>query len=81
MNIEFVAIDEKKIPFEIDDELNLVKFSVEHSGQIAVTVRYSAVLTDTMMGIYPSYYELDGQKNKLLGHNLRLTLHGKPFHV
>lgn len=67
MQIQSVHINEKEIPFVIDDSADLIKISTETIGQIDITVIYKARLTDTMMGIYPSYYELDGVKKQIIG--------------
>ncbi|MBS1007567.1 M1 family metallopeptidase [Leuconostoc suionicum] len=67
LQIQSVHINEKEIPFVIDDSADLIKISTETIGQIDITVIYKARLTDTMMGIYPSYYELDGVKKQIIG--------------
>ncbi len=67
LQIQSVHINEKEIPFVIDDNADLIKISTETIGQIDITVTYKATLTDTMMGIYPSYYELDGVKKQIIG--------------
>ncbi len=81
LQIQSVHINEKEIPFVIDDNADLIKISTETIGQIDITVTYKATLTDTMMGIYPSYYELDGVKKQLSVHNLKQVLLVKLFQV
>ncbi|MDR0299603.1 MAG: peptidase, partial [Streptococcaceae bacterium] len=48
-----------------EDEEIVVK--VGQTGQVTVSFEYEAELTDNMMGIYPSYYELNGEKKMLIG--------------
>ena len=40
---------------------------------------YSAKLTDSMMGIYPSYYEVDGVKKQLIGTQFETTFARQAF--
>lgn len=48
-----------------EDEEIVVK--VGEKGKVTVSFEYEAELTDNMMGIYPSYYEIDGEKKMLVG--------------
>ncbi|GAB2024717.1 M1 family metallopeptidase [Lactovum odontotermitis] len=41
--------------------------NVGRKGQVTLSFEYEAKLTDNMMGIYPSYYEVDGVKKQLIG--------------
>lgn len=61
-----VLIDNKPTFFELDEALDALILHTE-LGQHVIEVTYSAKLTDTMMGIYPSYYELDGETKQLIG--------------
>ena len=55
------------VPYTIDKELDAIWIDLPKSGQTTLDITYSAKLTDTMMGIYPSYYEVDGVKKQLIG--------------
>ncbi|MDR2977642.1 MAG: M1 family metallopeptidase [Streptococcaceae bacterium] len=41
--------------------------NVGQKGQVTISFEYETKLTDNMMGIYPSYYEVDGVKKQLIG--------------
>ncbi len=38
-----------------------------------IEVDFEGKLTDSMMGIYPSYYEVDGEKKQLVGTQFETT--------
>jgi aminopeptidase N len=48
------------------DEVRLHTEELLYAGNYIVTMEFSAKLTDTMHGIYPCYYDLDGQKQALV---------------
>ncbi|GBG96093.1 M1 family metallopeptidase [Lactococcus termiticola] len=53
--------------FSLDAANEEVAVKLDHAGDVTVSFEYEAVLTDNMMGIYPSYYEVDGVKKMLVG--------------
>ncbi|WP_125604688.1 M1 family metallopeptidase [Lapidilactobacillus bayanensis] len=67
LTIESVKIGNRDVPFALDDTSDAIRIELPQSGAVTMTIAYSAPLTDTMMGIYPSYYELDGVKQELIG--------------
>ncbi|WEV43519.1 M1 family metallopeptidase [Lactobacillus sp. ESL0684] len=73
MNIISVKEDDRELPFTVDDDKEAIVIDLGHSGQVTVAVAYSAPLTDTMMGIYPSYYMLDGVKKQIIGTQFETT--------
>lgn len=53
--------------YKLDAENEEIAIHVGRTGQVTVSFEYEAKLTDNMMGIYPSYYEVDGVKKMLVG--------------
>lgn len=62
LNILDVKVNGNSTDFKFDDNSETVSFNVPNTGDLDLEVSYSAKLTDSMMGIYPSYYEVDGVK-------------------
>ena len=58
------SVDTNFIENEEDEEI-VVK--IGETGRVTVSFEYEAELTDNMMGIYPSYYEVNGEKKMLIG--------------
>lgn len=73
LTIESVTVDNKEVTFETDDDAEAVRINLPHTGEVTVLIAYSAPLTDTMMGIYPSYYELDGKRKEIIGTQFETT--------
>lgn len=48
------------------DEVRLHSEQMIHAGKSEVTLEFSGKITDQMHGIYPCYFEEDGQKKKLI---------------
>ncbi|WP_353989277.1 M1 family metallopeptidase [Pediococcus argentinicus] len=67
LKIESVEVADQAVPFEIDNDIDAIKIELLQAGLTALTIKYNAPLTDTMMGIYPSYYEVNGEKKQIIG--------------
>ena len=65
--IASVQADGNDVPFSIDAAIDAIWIDLPKAGDTELVITYSAKLTDTMMGIYPSYYEVDGVKKQLIG--------------
>ncbi|XEO94175.1 M1 family metallopeptidase [Latilactobacillus sakei] len=65
--IETVSVAGQSVPFTVDNDANALKVEVGQPGEVTLVISYTATLTDSMMGIYPSYYEVDGVKKELIG--------------
>jgi len=65
--------------FVTDDETELLQVTLNHSGPVSLIISYTTQLTDTMMGIYPSYYEVNGQKTQLVGTQFEATAARQAF--
>ncbi|MCL2858859.1 MAG: M1 family metallopeptidase, partial [Streptococcaceae bacterium] len=55
------------IDFTVDEANEEVQINVGRTGEVTISIEYDGVITDNMMGIYPSYYEIDGVKKMLIG--------------
>lgn len=68
-NLAITAVNAngKETAFTLDTEADAVRIKLPTAGKTELTITYSAELTNTMMGIYPSYYEVDGIKKELIG--------------
>ncbi|HEU5122274.1 MAG TPA: M1 family metallopeptidase, partial [Candidatus Saccharimonadales bacterium] len=64
--IESVVFDGKMAEFELDgDELTISHPDI-HQGKHIVTVSFNGIITDAMHGLYPCYFEHNGEKKELL---------------
>ncbi|WP_125604690.1 M1 family metallopeptidase [Lapidilactobacillus bayanensis] len=67
LTINSVKVADQAVPFAVDNDQDAINVTLPNAGKVTVVIDYTAPLTDTMMGIYPSYYELDGVKKQLIG--------------
>lgn len=67
LTVSSVKSNDLEVPFTLDNDLDLINIDLPQAGETTLLVVYTAPLTDTMMGIYPSYYEIDGDKKQLIG--------------
>jgi len=67
LTIDSATLDGKAAAFhhDIDDQL-IIEHPEIIEGEHLVVVSFSGKITDTMHGLYPCYYEHDGQKKELL---------------
>ncbi|BDZ30295.1 M1 family metallopeptidase [Lactiplantibacillus sp. WILCCON 0030] len=69
-----VAVTFKDNPAQEAIDLDLAK-----TGEVTLVINYTAPLTDTMMGIYPSYYEINGEKKQIIGTQFETTAARQAF--
>ncbi|AKP65186.1 aminopeptidase N [Levilactobacillus koreensis JCM 16448] len=79
MTISTVKADGKDVPFTFDDQSEGIHIDLGKTGETTVAIDFTAPLTDSMMGIYPSYYELDGEKKELIGTQFETTAARQAF--
>ncbi|GAB5056780.1 M1 family metallopeptidase [Companilactobacillus alimentarius] len=79
LNIQSVEADGEDVPFKVDDENEGIHIELEKTGETTLTITYDAKLTDSMMGIYPSYYELNGEKKQIIGTQFETTFARQAF--
>ena len=73
LNIKTVKVNGQAVAFTSSDDSETVNFTSPTTGPVELEVSYDTTLTDTMMGIYPSYYEVDGVKKQLIGTQFETT--------
>lgn len=79
LKIESVTAGGADVPFTVDDANEKFDITLPAAGETTLTIAYSAPLTDSMMGIYPSYYTVDGQKKELIGTQFESTAARQAF--
>ena len=79
LDIETVQADGQDVPFTTDDANEAIQITLSKTGETTLTITYKAKLTDTMMGIYPSYYEVDGVKKQIIGTQFETTAARQAF--
>ena len=79
LKVSDVLVDDKRVPFTSDDEEEIISLELPRTGETTLTIDYTAPLTDSMMGIYPSYYQVDGQKKQLIGTQFETTAARQAF--
>jgi len=79
LNVASVQADGLDVPFSFSDRQEAIQLELPHSGDVELKVVYDAKLTDTMMGIYPSYYTVAGQKKQLIGTQFETTAARQAF--
>lgn len=79
MTIDSVKVDGKDVPFDVLEKDEAIKIETGKNGKAIIEVEYIAPLTDTMMGIYPSYYEVDGVKKQIIGTQFETTFARQAF--
>ncbi|HAT55040.1 MAG TPA: peptidase [Lactobacillus sp.] len=73
MSITSVKADGHDVDFSVDNDAEVINITLPKTGEVTLAIEYSAPLTDTMMGIYPSYYELNGEKKQIIGTQFETT--------
>ncbi len=67
LTIGSVQSNGQDVPFTIDKEFDAINITLSQVGTTTLVISYTVPLTDTMMGIYPSYYEVNGEKKQIIG--------------
>ena len=79
LKITSVRVDQKKADFDYNDKEEVVNIKAVKGGKMKIEVDFEGKLTDSMMGIYPSYYEVDGEKKQLVGTQFETTFARQAF--
>lgn len=79
LTVAEVLADDNAVNFTTDDSKEAITIDLPQAGKTTLSVTYTAPLTDTMMGIYPSYYQVDGQKKQLIGTQFETTAARQAF--
>lgn len=81
---KFLTIDELKInhsttPFKIDDDQETLTLQLSEPGLVTIDIKYHTNLTDSMVGIYPSYYKINGLTKQIIGTQFESTFARQAF--
>lgn len=79
LKITSVRVDQKKADFDYNDKEEVINIKAGKVGKMKIEVDFEGKLTDSMMGIYPSYYEVDGEKKQLVGTQFETTFARQAF--
>lgn len=79
LQVKSVQVAGQGVPFTTDDQAETINITLPQAGAVTLTIDYTAPLTDTMMGIYPSYYEVNGEKKQLIGTQFETTAARQAF--
>lgn len=79
LKVSKVQADGSDVSFITDNENEAIRIKLADTGMVTLKVDYTAQLTDSMMGIYPSYYEIDGEKKQIIGTQFETTFARQAF--
>lgn len=84
LNQKYLTINEVKVnnrtaTFNYSDKTEDLTISDVPAGEVVIEVAFTGKLTDTMMGIYPSYYQINGEKKQLIGTQFETTFARQAF--
>lgn len=79
LNITQVQVAGQNVVFQKDDSQERVLISLPKAGVLQLEITYTAPLTDSMMGIYPSYYQVEGVKKQIIGTQFETTAARQAF--
>lgn len=79
LKIEKVLLDDEAVPFSFSDETETVTINGNKTGNVNVYLEFNAALTDPMMGIYPSYYQIGGVKKVMVSTQFETTFARQAF--
>ena len=79
MEITSVKANGKDAKFELDEDNDAIRIELDQIGATKLEIEFNAHLTDTMMGIYPSYYEVNGEKKQIIGTQFESTAARQAF--
>lgn len=79
LQIDDVTVNDQNVDFQVNDQEETVDITVPQTGEVTVKIVYHTALTDTMMGIYPSYYQVNGEQKELIGTQFETTAARQAF--
>ena len=66
LSVSSVKVNDDSREFELDVENDALIFTTDILGEQVITVEFSGNITDNMDGIYPCYYNVNGEAKELL---------------
>lgn len=79
LNILKSQINDEKIAFKNDNKKEIFNINLPKTGKTTLTIDYTAPLTNSMMGIYPSYYKVNGIQKQIIGTQFESTAARQAF--
>lgn len=79
LKVQSVQLAGQDVPFQVDNDAEAIIITLPEAGDVTLTVTYTAPLTDTMMGIYPSYYKVNGERKQIIGTQFETTFARQAF--
>lgn len=79
MSIDDVKVNGEPVDFKVDDKRETIEIHSKAVGQADVAIVFHTQLTDSMMGIYPSYYKVNGEAKELIGTQFETTAARQAF--
>ena len=79
LDIKSVKVNQQAVDFKIDNKDDAIEIALPDPGNIIISIEYEAKLTDTMMGIYPSYFDVDGVQKQIIGTQFETTFARQAF--
>ncbi|BDR57373.1 M1 family metallopeptidase [Xylocopilactobacillus apis] len=79
LKVSSVEANGKVVNFSLDNANEAIQIELFQTGQTVIKIDYTAPLTDTMMGIYPSYFQINGEKKQLIGTQFETTAARQAF--
>ncbi|MGX5376915.1 M1 family metallopeptidase [Ligilactobacillus sp. LYQ135] len=79
MNIISVKANGQAVSYQVDEGAEAIQIELDQTGKTTLEIEFNAKLTDTMMGIYPSYYEVNGKKKQIIGTQFESTAARQAF--
>lgn len=74
-----VSADNQPLPYTVKDDDEAVEITLPSAGDVRLRLDYTAPLTDSMMGIYPSYYQVNGEQKQIIGTQFETTAARQAF--
>ena len=79
LDIKSVKVNDAAVEFDFNNEDEVINIISNQTGNVKVEVDFAGKLTDSMMGIYPSYYQVNGEKKELVGTQFETTFARQAF--
>lgn len=79
ITIQSMNVNGSPCEFTSSDKTETVTIEGNTTGEVEVSLTFTAPLTDSMMGIYPSYYTHNGEKKQLVSTQFETTFAREAF--
>lgn len=79
LKITNVKVDGVDVKYDFNDKDEVINIEAGKTGNVKIEVEFNGPLTDSMMGIYPSYYKINGETKQLIGTQFETTFARQAF--